>query len=240
MSSSRLPGKVLKLILGRPMLELQLERVRRCCTFDKLVVATSDRPEDNKIEEMCSTIQQEVFRGALENVLDRFYKAAIAYGADHIVRLTGDCPLADPEIIDELVRFYMEHDCDYASNCRPPTLPDGLDAEIFSFTTLKTAWQEASDPFELEHVVPFIIRRPERFKMINHAYHQDLSHLRWTVDEPEDFEVVRKIYEALYPKNPEFNLRDILAYLKENPQLSALNRRHKRNIKSREQKTESE
>ena len=234
MSSSRLPGKVLKPIVGKPMLMLQVERLRRCQSIDQLVVATSDRSDDFPIVELCKSSEQAVYCGSLNNVLDRFYQAAKTYKADHVVRFTGDCPLADPELIDALVRFYLLSGCDYASNCRPPTLPDGLDAEIFSFSTLEQAWREATDPFELEHVVPFIIHKPERFKMANYRYSQDLSHLRWTVDEPEDLEMVRKIYEALYPEKPEFTFKDILSYLEIHPEIRELNIRHKRNVKTHE------
>ena len=233
MSSTRLPGKVLKSILGYPMLELQIERINRCKKLDQFVVATSIQPEDRPIVDLCQRLGVASFAGSLENVLDRFYQTARKYQADHVVRLTGDCPLAAPELIDELVRFYSQQDCDYASNCRPPTLPDGLDAEIFSFSTLEQAWKEAKDPFELEHVVPFIIHRPERFRMVNYKYYKNISHLRWTVDEPEDFEFVRRIYEALYPMKPDFNTDDVLTLLEQCTELIDINRHHKRNIKTR-------
>jgi spore coat polysaccharide biosynthesis protein SpsF len=239
MSSSRLPGKVVMPILGKPMLALQIERLRRCTRIDRLVVATSRRADDDPIVNLCGTQAQPVFRGSLDNVLDRFYQAAKTHGATHVVRLTGDCPLADPECIDDLIRFYVRTGCDYASNCRPPTLPDGLDAEIFSFKTLELAWREAVEPFEKEHVVPFIIKNPQRFRVANFRYHRDLSHLRWTVDEPEDFELIRRIYEALYPENPAFNLKDILRFLERHPELTNINQCHKRNVKTAREETEA-
>jgi spore coat polysaccharide biosynthesis protein SpsF len=229
-SSARLYKKVLKPILGKPMLELQIERLVCCKNIDHLVVATSDRTEDHAIVSLCTRLKVDVFQGSLNNVLDRFFQAARKYEANHVIRLTGDCPLADPEIIDTLVDFYLRQKCDYASNCRPPTLPDGLDAEVFSFRTLEEAWKEAEGPYELEHVTPFIIRRPEQFRIANWRYQEDLSHLRWTVDEPEDFELVREIYEALYPQNPRFRTQDILEFLEKRPELKTINIHHKRNV----------
>lgn len=233
MSSTRLPGKVLAPLLGRPMLARQMERLARCESLGLLVVATSDRPEDLPIVELCAAQGAACFRGSLDDVLDRFYQCARECSAGHVVRLTGDCPLTDPEMIDALVRFYLENDFDYASNCRPPTLPDGLDAEVFTFAALEAAWREAADPFEREHVVPYIIRRPERFGLANWTWPRDLSGLRWTVDEPEDLDFVRRVYEALYPGNPAFGFRDVLALLRERPELADMNARFERNAGSK-------
>jgi spore coat polysaccharide biosynthesis protein SpsF len=229
MGSSRLPGKVLKPILGRPMLELQIERLRRCKKIDRLVVATSVNPEDQAIADRCHRVGVDCFRGDPENVLDRFYRAAKQYNPGHVVRLTGDCPLADPSLIDDLVEFYLAHGYDYASNCHEPSLPDGLDAEIFSFSALEQAWREAELPSHLEHVTLFIRSNPNRFKIASYRYHTDLSHLRWVVDEPEDLEFVRRVYEAIYPIKPEFGTEDILALLERRPELLKLNEGLKRN-----------
>ena len=229
MGSSRLPGKVLMPILGRPMLEMQIERIERCKKIDRIVVATSNNPEDQPITDLCHRLGVDFFQGDQENVLDRFYQAAKLYSPDHTVRLTGDCPLADPALIDELVDFYMASECDYASNAEELTLPDGLDAEIFSFSALEQAWKEAVLPSHLEHVTPFIRSQPERFKKASYRYHMDLSNLRWTVDEPEDMEFVRRVYEILYPEKPDFSIKDILALIKRNPELIEINRRFKRN-----------
>jgi len=229
MGSSRLPGKVLKPILGRPMLELQIERLRRCKKIDRLVVATSVNPEDRAIADRCHRVGVDFFRGDPENVLDRFYRAAKQYNPEHVLRLTGDCPLADPLLIDDLVEFYLAHGYDYASNCHEASLPDGLDAEIFSFSALEQAWKEAELPSHLEHVTPFIRAHPERFKIACYRYHTDLSHLRWVVDEPGDLEFVRRVYEALYPIKPEFGTEDILALLERRPELLKLNEGFRRN-----------
>lgn len=228
-SSTRFPGKVLKPLLGRPMLERQIERILSCKRIDQLVVATSINPEDDVIEALCNRLGIYCFRGDLENVLDRFYQVAKQYNPNHIVRLTGDCPLTDPVLIDELVDVYLAQECDYASNCQEPTLPDGLDAEVFSFASLEEAWKEAMLPSHLEHVTPFICSNPERFKATYYRYHKNLSHLRWVVDEPEDLEFVRRIYEILYPVKPEFGTEDILALLERKPELAEINKRFKRN-----------
>jgi spore coat polysaccharide biosynthesis protein SpsF len=229
MNSSRLPGKVMKPVLGRPMIERQIERLLRCKRIDQLIVATSSLPEDDVLETLCDSIRVPVFRGDLDNVLDRFYRAAVPYNPKHVVRLTADCPLTDPLLMDELIDFYLERQCDYASNCQEPTLPDGLDAEIFSFAVLKEAWREAVLPSHLEHVTAFIREHHERYRIENYKYHRDLSHLRWTVDEFEDLEFVRKVYEKLYPSNPEFNTEDIVALLDREPELLEINKHFKRN-----------
>jgi len=229
MTSSRLPGKVLKPILGRPMIERQVERLLHSKRIDNLVIATSINQEDDPIKALCTRIGIDCFRGGLENVLDRFYQAARQCNPKHVVRLTGDCPLTDPVLIDELIEFYLEQECDYASNCHEPTLPDGLDAEIFSFTALEQTWKEAVLPSHLEHVTLFIRSHPERFKIVCYKYHQNLSHLRWVVDEPEDLEFVRRIYEILYPVKPDFRTGDILALLEREPKLVEINMHFKRN-----------
>ncbi len=229
MSSSRLPGKVLAPILGRPMLARQIDRVRRSRSIDRLVVATSDRADDAPIAALCEREGVECFRGSLDDVLDRFYRCAVHHRANHVVRLTGDCPLADPDLIDALVDMYLGANVDYASNCRPPTLPDGLDAEVFGMQALEQAWREASDPFEREHVVPFIIRRPERFRVANWTWTEDLSAMRWTVDRPEDLEFVRRVFESLCPASPEFGFRDVLALIRAVPELGRINQGIQRN-----------
>lgn len=229
MSSKRLPGKVIRTILGRPMLELQIERILRCEKIDQLIVATSINQDDDPIEALCQKIEIPCFRGDLANVLDRFYQAARQYHPQHVVRLTGDCPLADPILIDELIEFYLARGCDYASNCLEPTLPDGLDAEIFSFETLAKAWQEAQLPSHLEHVTQFMNSQPKRFTIACYKYRQNLSRYRWVVDEPEDLELVKRIYEKLYPLNPEFGTEDIVALLKRDAKLVEINQRFKRN-----------
>ncbi len=234
MSSTRLPGKILRPILHRPMLALQIERLERCRNIDRLVVATSDHFEDQVIVDLCRSIDVDCYSGDLDNVLDRFYWTGMKFQADHIVRLTGDCPLADPELIDTLITFYLNNDCDYASNCLHPTLPDGLDAEVVSFSALKKAWEEALLPSHLEHVTSYIIDHPEKFILASWKNETDLSHLRWTVDEEEDFQFANQVYELLYPVDKKFLTKDILKLLKKRPDLLTMNAHFKRNEGSRQ------
>jgi len=228
-SSTRFPGKVLKSILGKAMLALEIERARACQTIDRVVIVTSVLPEDQQIVELGKRIGVDVFCGSLENVLDRFYQAALKFKPDHIVRLTGDCPLIDAHVVDDMVRLYLEKNCDYGTNCMPPTYPDGLDAEIFSFKVLQDAWEEASLPSHLEHISLFFEEQPWRFKIENLACSRDLSTLRWTVDEPEDFEFVRTVFENLYRDNPLFCMDDILNLMEKKPELALMNKRFMRN-----------
>jgi len=222
LSSHRLPGKVLKLILGRPMLERQIERLRRARCIDRLVVATSAEAADDDIARLCGSLAMECFRGSLEDVLDRFYQAARYHQARTVVRLTGDCPLADPGIIDRLIGLHEAAGNDYTSNTLIRTYPDGLDAEVVEFDCLEAAWREAVLPSEREHVTPFIYHRPERFRLGNLRQDEDMSRLRWVVDEPQDFAFVSAIYEALYPDNPAFATGDVLALLDRRLDIAAM------------------
>lgn len=227
-SSARLPGKVLKPILGRPMLALQLERLKRARRLDSLVVATSVEPADDPIAALGRAEGVEVARGSLDDVLDRFYRAAEPRAPEIVVRLTGDCPLADPALVDRCVDA-LAGGADYASNALEPTYPDGLDVEAFTFAALARAWREAKLPSEREHVTPFIHTRRDVFRVVHVKGETDLSALRWTVDEPADFELVTKIYEALYPAKPAFATADVLALLEKHPEWKTANTKHQRN-----------
>ncbi|HXC40611.1 MAG TPA: glycosyltransferase family protein [Burkholderiales bacterium] len=227
-SSSRLPGKVLKPLFGRPMLARQIERVRRAARLDELVVATSVDASDDALEALCREEGVACFRGSLDDVLDRFYRAAEAQAAETVVRLTGDCPLADPDLIDALVEFFFSGGYDYASNAVPPTFPDGLDAEVLGFGCLRQAWRQATLPSQREHVTSFIYNHPERFRVGSYRNPVDLSHLRWTVDEAEDFEMVSGVYAELYPVDPRFGWQDVLRLLERRPELIS-NSRFRRN-----------
>lgn len=228
-SSTRLPGKVLKPILGKPMLLLQIERVRRAKGLDKLLVATSTDPSDDAIEALCRKNSIGCSRGSLRDVLDRFYRAALPFRPEHVVRLTGDCPLADPEVIDRVIEAHLNGSFDYTSNALEPTYPDGLDVEIVRFAILEQAWKETTLPSHREHVTLYVYQHPELFRTANVRSDQDLSALRWTVDEPADLEVVKSIYEGLYPKNPAFTIRDILSFLDSHADLKVLNTAYRRN-----------
>jgi spore coat polysaccharide biosynthesis protein SpsF (cytidylyltransferase family) len=228
-SSTRLPGKVLLPVLGEPMLARQIERVRRSATLDDLVVATSTDAGDGPLAELCERLGTACFRGSLDDVLDRFLGAAREFGADHIVRLTGDCPLADAGVIDDVVRLHLEGGFDYTSNVAPPTFPDGLDMEIVTMAALEAVGEEANRRALREHVTLMLREQTERFVLGNLVHEPDLSAMRWTVDEPEDLEFVRAIYAALYPHNPEFTWLDVLGYITENPGVEAVNSAFSRN-----------
>lgn len=223
MSSSRLPGKVTRTVVGQPMLSLQLERLKRTKMIDRLVVATSTGSDDDEIEKLCTECDVACFRGELNDVLDRYYQAAREYGADTIMRLTADCPLTDPEVIDRLIEFFEGGNFDYASNVIERTWPRGLDAEIMSFETLERVWHEAKTKPEREHVTLHIYTHPQRFRLGSLTNDIDLSHLRWTVDEAADMEMVSCVYEALYREDPTFTTADVVAYLDRNPQVAAIN-----------------
>ena len=230
MSSSRLPGKILKPILGKPMLTLQIERVLRARCIDSLIVATSTDPSDNPVEELCQDLGVECFRGSLDNVLDRYFQAAKHYKAQNLVRLTGDCPLADPDVIDEAIQYFLDHDFDYVTNGGDePTFPDGLDVEVLKFSALKAAWENATQPSDIEHVTPYITKQPEEFKLGVFKGHPDRSHMRWTVDAPRDFEFVYRVYQELYPVNPQFGTDDILDLLQRKPEIGQINSDIERN-----------
>jgi len=229
MSSRRFPGKVLAPIQSRAMLSLQLERLSYCKNIDHILVATSDDGSDDKIEILCKEEGNDFFRGSLNNVLDRFFKAAQKYKPKTIVRFTADCPLIDPLLTDEIVEYFLKSDLDYISNFEPPTYPDGLDVEVFRFESLKLSATEAKLPSELEHVTPFIKRRPKRFRIKNYVSDIDYSHLRWTVDDPVDLEFVREIYKHLYSENKKFGMEDILELLEKFPELIKINKHLKRN-----------
>ncbi len=228
-SSSRLPGKVLKPILGKPMLERQIERILRASKIDKLVVATSDDSGDDVIAQMCQKIGVDCFRGSLDDVLDRFFQAARPHRPDHVVRLTGDCPLADPSVIDAAIQFAIEGKYDYASNTLQPTYPDGLDVEVCRFDKLEQVWRSATMKSQREHVTPYFYQNPHLFKLGSLTRQPDLSALRWTVDNADDFALITSVFESLYPGNPAFGTNEVLAYLNSRPELSKLNSSYARN-----------
>lgn len=223
-SSSRLPGKVLLPLAGEPLLYRLVERVRQTRLVDHVVVATSEEPSDEPLAEMCRQKGIACFRGPLDDVLERFYLAASGYSPEAVMRITGDCPLFDPDLADEMIARYREDDYDYASNDIVSTYPDGLDLEIIRFSALRQAWEKAVLPSEREHVTSYVWNRPEDFRILDILSHEDLSSLRLTVDEPRDYEVVSRIFNRLYPGNDRFRLDDILRLLREDPQIMDINR----------------
>ncbi len=222
-SSSRLPGKVLKPILGEPMLFRQIERLGRCRRVERLVVATSTEASDDVLVKECAQRNIAVHRGDLGDVLGRFACAARQFSPKAVVRLGGDCPLADWQLIDEAIDMFETGGYDYLTNADPPTYPDGLDVEVVSTEALLETAAVAQLPSEREHVTLFIRKHSDRFRIGRITRNPNLSALRWTVDNPEDLDLVRRIYEALYPANAAFTTADILALLENNPELTAIN-----------------
>jgi spore coat polysaccharide biosynthesis protein SpsF len=212
MSSTRLPGKVMRPLLGAPMIDRQLERLARSRRIDRLAVATSDDPSDDALAAHLEAAGVLVHRGALHDVLGRLAGAAEALGpADHVVRLTADCPLTDWRVIDAVIELHVAGGHDYSSCDLDRTFPHGLDVEVMSSAALQAAAREASDPAEREHVTLFLYRRPERFSLGSLTQAVDQSRHRWTVDTPADFAFVERVYGQLYPANPAFTTEDVLA-----------------------------
>jgi spore coat polysaccharide biosynthesis protein SpsF len=224
LGSTRLPGKVLLDLAGAPMLVRVVNRCRRARTLDEVVVATTTRPGDDPIVDLCRARGWPCFRGREEDVLDRYYRAAREFQAEVIVRVTSDCPLIEPEIIDLTVQAFLARgDLDYAGNSLPPrTFPRGLDVEVFSSAALAQAWQEDHNPAWREHVTPYIYRHPERFRLYTLDNDTDLSSMRWTVDTAADLALVRQIYGHF--GHDRFSWREVLALLEKYPEWLELNR----------------
>jgi spore coat polysaccharide biosynthesis protein SpsF len=190
---------------------------------DQILVATSDHPSDEAIEELCSTESVKCFRGSLDDVLDRYYQSAKDLKPAHVVRLTGDCPLTDPDLIDKVIEFHLRGGYDFVSNAIEPSFPDGLDVAVFRFSTLEKAWRLARLPSEREHVTPYMRRHTERDRVGNYRGKPDRSNMRWTVDELVDFTFVSAIYERLYQDMPNFTSEDIYRLLEREPELLKIN-----------------
>ncbi len=228
MSSTRLPGKILADLGGRPLLARVVERARAAKSVGLVVVATTDRAADDRVAEFCGAGQVPVFRGSEDDVLDRFRQAAARFEADVVVRLTADCPLLDPAVIDLVVQSFLSGDCDYASNTIEPTYPDGLDTEVFRRAALERAWREAKLKSEREHVTPYIWKNPGLFRLLSVKNDADLSGLRWTVDEPQDLELARRIYGELSAAGM-FGMDDVLEAFRLHPEWNGINTGFARN-----------
>jgi len=225
MTSTRLPGKVLLPINSRPMLAYQLERLRRVQRADRTVVATTTNVADDPVVSVAEACGVACTRGPELDVLARFAQAADEAKASVIVRITADCPLIDPAIVDAAIdMFKSRRDYDYVSNELERSYPVGLSVEVLSAAALDAANAEAAEVAEREHVTPFIYWRPERFRLGSLTMQPDLSHHRWTVDTAEDFELVTRILSTLYPRKPDFCISDVLNLLDIHPQWQGINR----------------
>ena len=223
MGSSRLPGKVLKNFNGITLLECLLKQLNFCQTVDSIFVATTTEKVDDEIVNKCEELKIPVFRGNEKNVLDRFYECAKTYSIKNIIRITSDNPLIDPQIVDQVVDEYKKGQFDYVSNCEERTFPYGTEVEVFSFLSLKRANDEAKCDYEREHVTPYIINLKENKKFCLRNT-RDLSHLRWTVDELQDFLFVKEIYKRV--KKEPVLLENILELIKNEPEILKINQKN--------------
>lgn len=222
--STRLPGKVLADLAGRPLLARVIERAQAIRGVDTVLVATTVAEGDRPVMELARAAGAATFAGSEDDVLDRYYRAARQFQADVVMRLTADCPLLDPAMSVCVLERFLQGKVDYVCNTQPPTLPDGLDTEVFSFAALEQAWREARLASEREHVTPYIWKHPVKFRLANVANPVDLSGLRWTVDEPQDLEFVRAVYGRLYREDESpFGMGDVLALLEQEPSLCDIN-----------------
>lgn len=229
LSSTRFPGKILKKILGRPLLWYLVERVKKAKAINKIVIATTTNEVDRPIVEFAKDNDIDFFRGSEEDVLDRYYKAALEFKADVIVRVTSDCPLIDPKLIDDTIHLYKNTNAQYAANTVPPETskyPDGSDVEVFSIKDLKRAHEEAKDPFDREHVTFYFWRYNNGFKIAQLDNYKNHSKYRFTVDYPEDFEVVEFIIKELKKRNSFGHVDEIIEILDANPDIKTKNSKY--------------
>ena len=222
MGSTRLPGKVLADVGGRSMLARVCDRAGRATLVDRVVVATTLLPGDRPIVDECNRLAVACFRGSERDVLDRYHQAATAHAADAVVRITADCPLIEPEVIDQVVRAFLKKRPDYAANTLRRTWPRGLDTEVISGPALARACREATQPHERAHVTPYVYQHPESFRVLSVTGGNDFSDGRWTVDTSEDLELVRAVYRRLAGER--FSWRGVWRLLTREPAIAELNR----------------
>lgn len=234
MKSSRLPGKVLMQACGRPLLSLNVERLRRARSVQSVTIATSRDAEDDPIEAMCEAEGIDVFRGSEDDVLDRIQCCVDVRGWDAFAKFTADNPIIDPAVIDHVVGVFLaEPDrYDYVSNNHPPSWQDGQEVEVIRSAALAEAWREGGQAFQREHVTPFIWDQPHRYRLANVARGADdwYHRYRWTLDYPEDYLFMKAVFEALYPSNPAFDTTDIMALMERRPEIYALNASRQGNV----------
>lgn len=224
MGSSRLPGKVLADISGKPMVQRVLERVRAADRVERVILLTTQEASDDPVAHLGKRLGFLVYRGSTADVLDRYHQAACQFKADPIVRVTADCPLVDPALIDQALGLYQKGGYDFVSTAYPTaSFPDGMDVEVFSREALAKAWGEASLASEREHVTPYLWKNPQLFRIKNIRHSPDLSSYRWTVDEKPDLAFVREIYRHFEKRSNRFGMDEILHWVKQHPELQRLN-----------------
>ncbi len=229
MGSTRLPGKILKKIMGRPLLEYQIERLRKVRNVDDVVIATTTNKIDIPVKKLCETLKCSYFQGSENDVLLRYYEAALEFNATCIIRVNADCPLIDPLIIEKMVEHYKNHrELDYVSNILEKSYPIGLHTEVFSIDALSMANNRATEE-EREHVTPYIYRNPNIFRLFSYSIDDNFSKYRWTVDYPEDFELIRLVYTKLYIEKPDFDMFDVINFMNSDPRLIQINSQFTKN-----------
>lgn len=229
-NSSRLPGKVLREAVGKPMLELMIERLRRCRLADDIIVATTENTSDLEIADLCERLKVSCFRGSENDVLGRVLGAALANGVNTIVEIPGDCPLIDPEYVDLCICRYRATGADYVSSVLSRTFPHGTEAQVFSTSILQDASSRTDDPWDREHVTPYIYGNPDRYliEAVEAPAEVACPEIHLTLDEIDDYRLINEIFETLYTDNPNFGLIEILALLRDRPSLAAMNTNVKR------------
>ena len=222
--STRLPGKVLKDISGKPMLWYLISRLKYSTRTDDLVLAIPESRQNDQLEDFAQRHKLHYFRGSEEDVLARYYGAATKFGAEVIVRLTADCPLIDPEVTDRIIEEHLSSGADYTSNTMKRTFPRGLDTEVFSFQALHVAYQAAREDYEREHVTPYIYQHPDLFRLKSVEANGKLRRpdLRLTVDTGEDLRLIKEIFHRLYHKNQVFPIEEVINLLDKHPELAAI------------------
>jgi len=225
MGSTRLPGKVMeKIVDDKKIIDFVVDQLKSCKTIEKIIVAIPDSIEDEITFKHLTSRNIQVFQGSLKNVLDRYYQCAKIASSSVIIRITADCPLIDPEIVDKVVTKFIENEFDYVANTHPRTFPYGTETEVFSFNALETAWKETKDDFDQEHVTPYFYKNLDKFKIGNLSQEENLSNYRWTVDYKEDLEFVKFVVNNITKKPILTN--DILDLIEKNPDILKINKKH--------------
>lgn len=227
--STRLPRKVLLVLGGKTALEQVVDRANAVRRIRTVVVATTVNVKDLAIVKLCASKGISVYCGSENDVLDRYYQTAKLFEADHIVRITSDCPVIDPHIVDRVIALHLKKKRDFTANIITETFPDGLDVEVFTFAALRTAWERARLASEREHVTPYIKKHLRMFRLTNLACKENLYGKRWTLDNPEDYVFLRRVYNALYKRNRLFGMKEILAFLHQHPEVERINQHIVRN-----------
>jgi len=223
MRSTRLPGKVLLEVGGKPLLTYLLERLQKVKNADEVVVATTKNKEDDSIVQLCEGLGVRVYRGSDGDVLERFNETAVQFDADVVVRITADCPLMDPSIVEYVIQEYADHKAEYASNTLDRTYPRGMDVEVFSTNLLSEVADIAVHLSDREHVTSYIYTHPHKYLLNSVRSSQDFSKYRWTVDTAEDFKLISKMIKGVYPNNPQFAYEDLLQLMEDHPEWKEIN-----------------